>query len=76
MCLWLKGIVQPKMKILSFTFPYVVPNPFFLLWKTKGDALKKLHTAIFIVHMTSIQMYICCILKSHEAKSSVLSVTG
>lgn len=69
MCLWLKGIVQPQTKILSFTLPYVVPNPFFLLWKTKGDTLKKVCAAIFIVHMTSIQIYICCILKSHEAIS-------
>jgi len=41
MLLNIKGIVKPKIKILSsFTHPQVVPNPYvFLLLNTKEDTL-------------------------------------
>ncbi len=44
----LKGIVHPKMKMLPFTHPQVVPNMYlFVLLNTKEDILKKVCNRLF-----------------------------
>ncbi len=43
-----KGIVHPKMKIVTFTHPLVIPNLFdFLLWNTKDGILKNIFSNVF-----------------------------
>ncbi len=46
-----KGIVHPKMKILSFTHPQVVPNLYeFVLPSTKEDILKNIGDRAVLGH--------------------------